>query len=97
MSLDNPEKAIPYTILREAHDIIHGPRRDAYGPPEESFDMLSQLWSAILKIEVSPADVALMMIALKLAREANNHQRDNLTDICGYAQLLEIIIGDDEL
>lgn len=84
-------------ILQEADQIIHGPRRKAYGPPEKSFDTLAVMWSAILEIDVTPADVCLMMIALKLCREQNNHQRDNLVDVCGYAALLEIIIGDDEL
>lgn len=90
-----PDK--PENILATADRIIHGPRREAYGPPEKSFDTLASMWSVITGHEISPADVTLMMIALKLCREMNNHQRDNMVDICGYAALHEIIVGDDEL
>ena len=77
------------SILTEAAHIINGPRRDAYGPVTESFTNIAAVWSAILRTTVTPPQVALCMIALKLLREAHSAARDNRVDICGYAALLD--------
>lgn len=77
------------SILLEAEEIINGPRRDSYGPVEESFQRVAAVWSAVLKTTITPHQVALCMIGLKLCREANKPARDNLVDICGYAGLAE--------
>jgi hypothetical protein len=75
------------SVLAEAEQIINGPRRDAYGDVAESFNRIASVWSAILKRPVTAREVALCMIGLKLCRESNSHGRDNLVDICGYAEL----------
>ncbi len=77
------------TITEEAESIINGPRRDSYGPVEESFQRTANIWSGILNIPVSPQQVALCMIGLKLQREANQPARDNRVDIAGYDLLLD--------
>lgn len=77
------------TILEEAEDIINGPRREAYGPVEESFERIARVWSGILGKPVTGKQVALMMIGLKVCREANSSHRDNLVDIVGYTLLTE--------
>lgn len=75
------------SILTEAEQIINGPRRDAYGPVEESFERIALTWSGILGHPITAQQVALMMIGLKVCREANSHHRDNLVDIVGYTLL----------
>jgi hypothetical protein len=75
--------------LETANEIINGPRRDAYGPVEQSFANTAKVWSIILKTEITPLQVSMCMIALKLLREANKHSDDNLVDICGYTALAE--------
>lgn len=75
------------SILQEADRIINSERRQDYGPIEESFSRIASVWSAILKRRVSPHEVALCMIGLKLCRESNSHKRDNLVDIAGYTAL----------
>jgi hypothetical protein len=75
--------------LETANEIINGPRRDSYGPVEKSFVNIAQVWSILLKVYVSPLQVSMCMIALKLLREANKHSDDNLVDICGYTALAE--------
>jgi len=40
-------------------------------------------------------DVPLCMIAVKLARQAHRHKRDNLVDIAGYARTAAMIAGDE--
>lgn len=75
-------------ILDEAKRIISGERQGTYGKPENSFGVISQLWTAYLGREISCADVANMMILLKIARNASGvYKEDNWIDICGYAAL----------
>ena len=80
------------TILQEAEEIINGPRRGAYGPVEESFGRVASIWSGVLNQPITSQQVALCLIGLKLQREANAHQRDNLVDLLGYTLLLEKLI-----
>jgi hypothetical protein len=77
------------SILAEAEQIINGPRRDSYGPADESFKRIAKGWSVLFGVEVTSRQVALAMIWLKVCRDANKPARDNLTDIAGYAGLAE--------
>lgn len=75
-------------ILEKAKEIINGDRQGTYGKPEDSFQMISELWSSYLKCDVSSVDVANMMVLLKVARNAGGvYKDDNWIDICGYAAL----------
>lgn len=63
---------------------------DEYGEPENSFSLIADLWSDYLSpkngaIELMPADVANMMILLKIARNTQGNKDDNWVDIAGYA------------
>lgn len=85
---DKPGVDGPLSVAVEAERIINGPRRDTYGPVEESFQRIADLWKPVLGIEVTVEQVAAMMVLLKVARElGGQHHRDNLVDICGYALL----------
>lgn len=77
------------TVLQEAQKIIHGPRRNSYGPARKSFERVARLWSEVLDKPVTPEQVALCMVMLKVARELNKPGRDNKVDICGYVALME--------
>lgn len=79
----------PQPLLLEAHALINGPRREAYGPVEESFKRVASVWSAILQAPVTPRQVALCMAGLKLCREANAHSRDNCLDGSAYFALAD--------
>lgn len=78
------------TVLEEAMKCVGGPRRRDYGTPDENFGRIADLWNVHLKGKlakpVTPGDVAMMMILMKVARQANSPKRDNLVDIAGYAQ-----------
>lgn len=80
---------MPDSVLKIADNIINGDRRDAYGDVRKSFAAVAETWGDILHVDVTPQQVALCMVALKLHREANSHKRDNLIDLCGYAALLD--------
>ena len=55
-------------ILQKAtHTVCHA-RQDQYGDPEDNFVAIARLWEEYLGREVSPKDVATMMILFKVAR-----------------------------
>jgi hypothetical protein len=75
-------------ILERAAGII-AERRAAYGDPAVSMSMVAARWSVTLGHPVTPAEVMLCMIDLKLARLAHDPtHRDSLVDVIGYAALL---------
>lgn len=81
------------SILLEAEEIIHGPRRDAYGPAKESFERLAQVLSVVLhrklKEPLTSHDAAMVGVALKLCRESVKPNRDNRVDGAGYFALAD--------
>lgn len=84
----------PYrsTILEAAEAAIND-RHKKNDIPERNFARIAKVWSEILDgdIDITPAQVALMMIALKVLRESFSHQDDNLVGIVGYTLCLEEI------
>lgn len=75
-------------ILAKAKSIINGERQGTYGEAENSFTIISQLWSAYLGISITPENVADLMILMKVARNSSGvYKEDNWIDICGYAAL----------
>jgi hypothetical protein len=76
------------TMLRSAAQIV-AERRKAYGTPARSMDLLAKRWSLTLGQPVTPAQVAMCLIDLKLTRLAHDpgHQ-DSILDIAGYAAVL---------
>ena len=83
MSSNVVEKEM-FPILIEVKDTLEE-RARMYGAPEDSFDKISKMWGAYKGVEFSRNDVVIMMILLKVAREAFQHKRDNFVDIIGYA------------
>ena len=95
------ESRAPESLLDEAKRITSADRQQDYGHPKADFTRTAMLWTGILAGRlregqfVSPADVPLCMIAVKLARQAHRHKRDNLVDIAGYARTAAMIAGDE--
>ena len=44
-----------------------------YGTPDTNYKRTAELWSLILKKNVTPKDVLLCMVATKLCREISSH------------------------
>jgi hypothetical protein len=78
-------------VLQEADRITSGDRRKEYGSVKQSFGTIARLWSTVLGFQVTPMQVALCMIQLKVARQMNGHKRDSLVDIAGYARTAEML------
>ena len=75
-------------ILAKADSIVNGQREQAYGSPEDNFQVIASLWSDYLDDSLSPLDVALMMVLLKVARArtcVGLPTTDTFIDIAGYA------------
>ena len=83
-------------IYAEAESLIKGNRRQAYGAVVDSFINIATMWTVILNHPISHKDVAKCMLGMKLVRECNKHQRDNLVDLCGYAKLLQELEEGDQ-
>lgn len=72
--------------LKTAATYVSKDRIGVHGEPEDSFGNIAQLWSAYLGVPVSPSQVCVMMILLKIARTKNNPANfDNWIDIAGYS------------
>jgi hypothetical protein len=85
------------SVLLEAAQLVTGPRREAYGPVEESFKRIATVLSVVLSQKLTqpltPRDVALIMVGLKLCRETNAHGRDNCVDGAAYFAFAETLAG----
>ena len=77
------------SFFEEVMETICGPRLDAYGPPQDSFQQIAEFWEAYLKRRqpgpLQGRDVANMMQLMKISRNAVHRTRDNTIDIIGYA------------
>jgi hypothetical protein len=77
------------TILEEAQFLTRGNRNSDYGHPLDDYIRTAKIWSAILGIEITAEQAMLCMIGVKLSRQCHRPKRDNLVDICGYADCVD--------
>ena len=87
-----PEPWTRRRVLSEAERCVCGQREQDYGTPEDSFNIIADLWAVYLKgcgvsIDfLESHDVAIMMALLKIARISENPQHmDSWVDLAGYA------------
>ena len=76
------------SILSEAEEIVNGSRHSDYGDAKESFSRIATIASVMTGKELAPEDCCAVLMAVKLVRESFAHKRDNLVDLCGYAELM---------
>ena len=79
------------SILSEAEEIVNGSRQADYGDAKESFTKVASVASVMTGKELSPDDCCAVLMAVKLVRESFRHKRDNLVDLCGYAEIMNRI------
>lgn len=73
-------------MLQRAHETIYGDRQQEYGPAGENFQNIADMWSVVLKTEVTKEQVAMCMMQVKIARLMNTPDHfDSWMDIAGYA------------
>ena len=79
-------------FLRHVANVI-AERGTHYGDAGISMTAISTRWSATLGKEITPAQVVLCLLDLKLARLAHDPtHEDSAVDVCGYAALLRELI-----
>ena len=68
-------------------------RSTQYGDAADNMAAIAARWSATLGREITPAQVVLCLLDLKLARLAHDPtHEDSVVDVCGYAALLRELI-----
>lgn len=88
-------KPIDPTLAADAVQAVTGPRQRDYAHPKINFQRIANLWSIILDVDITPEQVALCMIQVKIAREMNRHTRDNIVDLIGYSLTLDACMEDE--
>lgn len=80
-----------HEVLIQASELIDGARHQNYGSAHKNFDDIARIWSVLRdgsKDEFDGVDVAMFMIATKLARLMKSpNNPDHWVDIAGYAAL----------
>ena len=78
-------------VLEQASKCVCGQREQDYGSPEDNFNTIARMWTLYLQSAhgnvpaLTPKDVAMMMVLLKVARASSGEHADNYVDIAGYA------------
>jgi hypothetical protein len=98
--LDGSTSAPSRSPLEEALELTSGDRQASYGHPLQDFSRTAGLWTSLLGTKllqpITPEEVALCMVCLKLSREMNKHKQDNLIDIAGYINCLDMILKEKD-
>ena len=83
-------------LLADAMEITSNDRNKAYGNPEDNFANIAAYWAPYFQqrfnvpLDITPQDVAHLMILMKMARLATNPgHRDSVVDVAGYAACAE--------
>ena len=81
------------TILQEAQAAVYGDRQADYGSVTENFQRIADYWNVTLnrklKAPITPEEIGLCMIGVKMARQQFKPKRDNLVDGAGYFATIE--------
>jgi hypothetical protein len=87
-------------ILEEANSLVHGNRGADYGHPFVDYECTATIWRSLIKrrygldVPITPDFACLMMVAVKLSREAGKPKRDNRVDGCGYFECADMCLAD---
>ena len=70
-------------------------RGNVYGSPETNHRRISELWSGYLDTYISPEQVSMCMLLVKVSRLSESpHHEDSLKDIIGYACVYRKIMAE---
>lgn len=84
-------------ILKTAIDLTTGDRRKSYGSPYINHERIAKIWSVLLEIEVTPSQVALCMVGVKLTRlvESPDHL-DSFIDGAAYMAIAAEVLDNPD-
>lgn len=73
-------------ILNTAMQAVTKDRAATHGSAERNFGRIAAIWSIRCGVQISPAQVAIMLVDLKTTRAWDNPaHEDNWVDMAGYA------------
>lgn len=79
----------------KAAELVNAERQDDYGHPLTNHERIASIWNVVLGPKltkpITPREVCLCMIGVKLSREVNKPKHDNIMDIAGYCNCIEEI------
>lgn len=83
-------------IVREAYELITGPRQAAYSHPAEDYTRTAAIFNAITGHDLTTEEAILFMVAVKLSRIHNElltdqDLPDNTRDAIGYLGCLNMV------
>jgi hypothetical protein len=75
-------------VFHDASDAVLDDRGETHGGIHENFGQTASFWSDYLDADVTPTDVAVMMVLMKASRQkCGSEDPDHYTDIAGYAAI----------
>jgi hypothetical protein len=83
--------------LLEEMQVILSERGSVYGSSRTNHERISELWSGYLGDYISPMQVAMCMLLVKVSRltETPNH-KDSIKDLVGYAAIYNELLDSYE-
>jgi len=82
-------------VCDEGKRLSNTVRQNSYGHPIDDWSKTAKMWSAVLtrklKEDITAEEAAMMMVCVKMSREANMPKDDNVVDMAGYVNVLDII------
>jgi len=96
---DLPNPGTESLVLDDAKRLVHGDRGKNYGHPIKDFTCIAGQITAIFRrkgylkddVDFAPQDIPLIMQAVKISRECNQHKKDNCVDGAGYWETLAMV------
>lgn len=83
-----PQMPQRQVTLETAIRLTTGQRREEWGPVETSFQRIADGWEPIFGVSLTPHQVALAMVWLKVARALESPESmDSYVDLAGYGAL----------
>ena len=77
-------------ILETARGLINGERAEQYGDAFLNHARIAALWTTYIRSkpsDLTPVDVIMMLVLMKVARSIETPKDDSFVDIAGYAAL----------
>lgn len=88
------------SILQIAEFLTNKERRAVYGHPLDDYTRTAGMFNAAfahkLKEPLTPEDLMVVMILVKVSRQVNAPKRDNVIDIAGYANCIDLAAAERE-